>query len=195
MSCRQRYKQDSTEAGHEFEIERLDRGEYRLRRRSVPPNDGLVDWLLSSPHKGFFVPIGSESRARPRSPRRRTQRVYEAFRPLFLNLRAGMKAIGSQLRIKLSALIPADGPTGLASIRWVVLCCRRGFARPERRRCGEVGLACDAGASVSHMAPHGDSKVKKEPRRKAVLRVCVEPGFWSMPLHRTTQRRKRGCHR
>jgi AbrB family looped-hinge helix DNA binding protein len=55
------HKQDRMEAGHEFEIERLDRGEYRLRRRSVPPNDGLVDWLLSCPHKGFFVPIESES--------------------------------------------------------------------------------------------------------------------------------------
>jgi hypothetical protein len=106
-----------------------------------------------------------------------------------------MKAIGSQLRIKLSVLIPADGPTGPASIRWAVIMLPRGFARLERRRCGGVGLACDAGASVSHMAPHGDSKVKKEPRRKAVLRVCVELGFGSMPLHRTTQRRKRGCHR
>jgi AbrB family looped-hinge helix DNA binding protein len=54
-------KQDRIEAGQEFEIERLDRGEYRLRRRSVLPNDGLVDWLLSCPHKGFFVPIESES--------------------------------------------------------------------------------------------------------------------------------------
>jgi AbrB family looped-hinge helix DNA binding protein len=54
-------KQDRIEAGQEFEIERVDRGEYRLKRCSVPPNDGLVDWLLSCPHKGFFVPIESES--------------------------------------------------------------------------------------------------------------------------------------
>jgi AbrB family looped-hinge helix DNA binding protein len=54
-------KQDRIEAGQEFEIERLDRGDYRLRRRSAAPNDGLVDWLLSCPHKGFFVPIESES--------------------------------------------------------------------------------------------------------------------------------------
>jgi len=54
-------KQDRIEAGQEFEIERLDRGEYRLRRRSAPPNEGVVDWLLSCPHKGFFVPIESES--------------------------------------------------------------------------------------------------------------------------------------
>lgn len=54
-------KQDRIEAGQEFDIERLDRGDYRLKRRSAPSNDGLVDWLLSCPHKGFFVPIDSES--------------------------------------------------------------------------------------------------------------------------------------
>ena len=53
-------QQDRIEAGQEFEIERLDRGEYRLKRRSVPPNEGVVDWLLACPEKGFFVPIESE---------------------------------------------------------------------------------------------------------------------------------------
>ena len=52
-------KQDGIEAGQEFEVERLDRGEYRLKRRSAPPNDGVVDWLLTCPEKGFFVPIES----------------------------------------------------------------------------------------------------------------------------------------
>ena len=52
---------DRIEAGQEFEVERLDRGEYRLKRRSVPPNEGVVDWLLACPEKGFFVPIESES--------------------------------------------------------------------------------------------------------------------------------------
>jgi len=54
-------QQDSIEAGQEFEVERLDRGEYRLVRRKAPSNDGVVDWLLSCPEKGFFVPIESES--------------------------------------------------------------------------------------------------------------------------------------
>jgi hypothetical protein len=49
------------EAGQEFEIERLDRGEYRLKRRSAPRNDGVVDWLLACPEKGFLVPIESGS--------------------------------------------------------------------------------------------------------------------------------------
>jgi AbrB family looped-hinge helix DNA binding protein len=52
---------DDIEPGQEFEVERLDRGEYRLVRRTAPPNDGAVDWLLACPEKGFFVPIESES--------------------------------------------------------------------------------------------------------------------------------------
>jgi AbrB family looped-hinge helix DNA binding protein len=54
-------RQDGIEAGQEFEVERLDRGEYRLKRRSPPPNEGVVDWLLACPEKGFFVAIDSES--------------------------------------------------------------------------------------------------------------------------------------
>jgi AbrB family looped-hinge helix DNA binding protein len=54
-------RRDRIEAGQEFEVERLDRGEYRLKRRLAPPNEGVVDWLLACPAKGFFVPIESES--------------------------------------------------------------------------------------------------------------------------------------
>ena len=54
-------QQDGIEAGQEFDVERLDRGEYRLVRRTAPPNEGVVDWLLACPAKGFFVPIESES--------------------------------------------------------------------------------------------------------------------------------------
>jgi AbrB family looped-hinge helix DNA binding protein len=53
-------EQDEIEPGQEFEIERIDRGEYRLRRKT-PRNEGLVEWLLDCPEKGFFVPIESES--------------------------------------------------------------------------------------------------------------------------------------
>ncbi len=52
---------DGIEAGQEFEVERLDRGEYRLVRLAGRPNEGVVDWLLDCPEKGFFVPIESES--------------------------------------------------------------------------------------------------------------------------------------
>ena len=53
--------QDRIEAGQEFEVERIDSGEYRLVRSKPRPNHGLVDWLLSCPDKGFFEPIESES--------------------------------------------------------------------------------------------------------------------------------------
>ena len=52
---------DRIEPGQEFDIERVDRGEYRLVRRTPRPNDGLVVWLLSCPEKDFFVPMVSES--------------------------------------------------------------------------------------------------------------------------------------
>jgi AbrB family looped-hinge helix DNA binding protein len=54
-------RRDGIQAGQEFEVERLDRGEYRLRRRPAPPNEGVVDWLLACPVKGFFVSVESES--------------------------------------------------------------------------------------------------------------------------------------
>jgi AbrB family looped-hinge helix DNA binding protein len=54
-------KADRLEIGQEFDIERLDRGEYRLLLREPPPNQGVVDWLLACPEKDFFVPIESES--------------------------------------------------------------------------------------------------------------------------------------
>ena len=54
-------QRDDIEAGQEFEVERLDRGAYRLVRCAPRPNEGVVDWLLACPEKGFFVAIESES--------------------------------------------------------------------------------------------------------------------------------------
>jgi len=54
-------QRDNIVPGQEFEVERIDRGEYRLLRRQPPPNEGLVDWLLACPERGYFVPIESES--------------------------------------------------------------------------------------------------------------------------------------
>ena len=54
-------QQDQIEAGQEFDVERVDRGEYRLIRRPTHSNEGVVDWLLACPEKDFFVPIESES--------------------------------------------------------------------------------------------------------------------------------------
>ena len=52
---------DRIEPGQEFDVERLARGDYRLIRRAARANDGVVDWLLACPARGFFVPLESES--------------------------------------------------------------------------------------------------------------------------------------
>jgi len=52
---------DDIEAGQEFDVERLGPGRYRLTRSASKRNEGLVDWLLSCPSKGFFVRVEFES--------------------------------------------------------------------------------------------------------------------------------------
>ena len=52
---------DGIKPGQEFDVERLDRGDYRLVRRVAPRNEGAIDWLLACPYKDFFVSIDSES--------------------------------------------------------------------------------------------------------------------------------------
>jgi len=54
-------RMDRVESGQEFDVERLDRGDYRFVRRAAPQNEGAIDWLLACPQKDFFVPIDSES--------------------------------------------------------------------------------------------------------------------------------------
>lgn len=46
-------KLDDVRTGQEFEVERLDRGEYLLRRRKVR-NRGLVPLLRACPDQGWF---------------------------------------------------------------------------------------------------------------------------------------------
>ena len=50
-------EQDDVRPGQKFEIERIDRGEYRLRRTAGRRNEGLVDLLLACPVKGWFQPM------------------------------------------------------------------------------------------------------------------------------------------
>lgn len=50
-------RQDDIEPGQEFEVERIDRGEYRLKRKERRRNEGLVRLLLACPVKGWFKPI------------------------------------------------------------------------------------------------------------------------------------------
>ena len=52
---------DRVEPWQEFDVERLDRGDYRLVRREARLSEGAIDWLLACPQKDFFVPLESES--------------------------------------------------------------------------------------------------------------------------------------
>jgi len=54
-------QRDRIRAGQRFDIERLDEGQYLLKRQSAPDNEGLVDCLLACPEKDWFQPIASES--------------------------------------------------------------------------------------------------------------------------------------
>jgi len=48
---------DEIEPGQEFEVERMERGEYRLKRTAPLRNEGLVKLLLACPVKGWFAPL------------------------------------------------------------------------------------------------------------------------------------------
>jgi AbrB family looped-hinge helix DNA binding protein len=50
-------RRDDIKAGQEFEIERIDRGEYRLKRKTRQRNEGLVELLLACPVKDWFRPL------------------------------------------------------------------------------------------------------------------------------------------
>jgi AbrB family looped-hinge helix DNA binding protein len=46
--------------GQQFQIERLEEGQYLLKREPAGDNVGVLDWLLACPVKGWFTPIPSE---------------------------------------------------------------------------------------------------------------------------------------
>jgi AbrB family looped-hinge helix DNA binding protein len=49
-------QRDDVQPGQEFEVQRIGRGEYRLKRKERRRNEGLVDLLLACPVKGWFKP-------------------------------------------------------------------------------------------------------------------------------------------
>ena len=49
-------REDGIEPGQEFEIQRIDHGEYLLKRTKRRPNEGLVQLLLACPIKDWFQP-------------------------------------------------------------------------------------------------------------------------------------------
>jgi len=54
-------RRDRIRAGQRFEIERLAAGQYLLRKQEAPHNEGVVNWLLDCPVKGWFQSIASEA--------------------------------------------------------------------------------------------------------------------------------------
>ncbi|MBL9135137.1 MAG: AbrB/MazE/SpoVT family DNA-binding domain-containing protein [Verrucomicrobiales bacterium] len=54
-------EKDGIVAGQRFEVERLEEGQYLLKRQRSKGNHGLVDWLLACPEKDWFQAIPSES--------------------------------------------------------------------------------------------------------------------------------------
>lgn len=56
---------DRIEPGQEFDVARVSRGEYRLVLRAASATDSAVDWLLTCPAKGYFVPVQPESTDAP----------------------------------------------------------------------------------------------------------------------------------
>ena len=54
-------QQDDIQAGQQFSLERLNAGEYLLKRVPTGDNAGVVDWLRSCPADDWFQPLPSES--------------------------------------------------------------------------------------------------------------------------------------
>jgi AbrB family looped-hinge helix DNA binding protein len=54
-------QRDRIRPGQPFDIERLRAGHYLLTKRPAPDNQGVVEWMLACPVKGWFTPIPSES--------------------------------------------------------------------------------------------------------------------------------------
>jgi AbrB family looped-hinge helix DNA binding protein len=54
---------DGIAAGQEFEVKRLDRGDYRLKPKARRRNEGLVKLLLACPVKGWFKPVARTGEA------------------------------------------------------------------------------------------------------------------------------------
>jgi AbrB family looped-hinge helix DNA binding protein len=52
---------DRIRPGQQFDVERLDCGQYLLTKRSEASPVGIVDWLLACPESDWFCPLPSES--------------------------------------------------------------------------------------------------------------------------------------
>ncbi len=56
-------QQDRLQPGQQFEVERVQAGEYLIKKVSRPGQPGLLDWLGCCPEKNWFQPLPAESTA------------------------------------------------------------------------------------------------------------------------------------
>lgn len=54
-------EQDEILPGQQFRVERIESGQYLLKRELTGDNAGVIDWLRSCPASDWFQPIPSES--------------------------------------------------------------------------------------------------------------------------------------
>ena len=54
-------EQDEILPGQQFRVERIESGQYLLKRELTGVNAGVIDWLRSCPASDWFQPIPSES--------------------------------------------------------------------------------------------------------------------------------------
>ena len=54
-------EQDRILPGQQFQLERLEAGQYLLRREPAGDNTGVIEWLRSCPSSDWFQPLPSES--------------------------------------------------------------------------------------------------------------------------------------
>ena len=53
-------RQDRIRPGQQFDVERLDSGQYLLKKLTTPDQTGILDWLLACPERDWFHPLPSE---------------------------------------------------------------------------------------------------------------------------------------
>jgi AbrB family looped-hinge helix DNA binding protein len=54
-------EQDHIVPGQQFEVQRLQDGEYLLKKVTAQATLSIADWILDCPEKDWFTPIESES--------------------------------------------------------------------------------------------------------------------------------------
>jgi AbrB family looped-hinge helix DNA binding protein len=54
-------EQDQIAPGQQFAIERIERGQYLLRKLDFPERTGTARWLASCPAKDWFISMDSDS--------------------------------------------------------------------------------------------------------------------------------------